>query len=147
MYFVVCSNIYDDVTNLKFADSWKTQTSKYLKKEIQFFPVVKNSLITPESCRDRYFKSGFKVIGYFILLEVGCLVTTVVNFLYKWARQVFLSYCKVKSDGFIFSEYFFNWLFNFIIVMWLYNFSKKDTKIIAIKLLSEDKKRNVLISI
>ena len=83
MYFVVCSNIYDDVTNLKFADSWKTQTSKYLKKEIQFFPVVKNSLITPESCRDRYFKSGFKAIGYFILLEVGCLVTTVVNFLYK----------------------------------------------------------------
>ena len=26
---------------LKFADSWKTQKSKYLENEMQFFPVVK----------------------------------------------------------------------------------------------------------
>ena len=47
MHVVVCSNVYDNTANLKFADSWKTQISKYLEKKIHFFSLVKNSLIAP----------------------------------------------------------------------------------------------------
>ena len=45
MYFLICSNVYDDVINFEVVNSWKTQKSKYLENEIQFFPLVKNSLI------------------------------------------------------------------------------------------------------
>ena len=54
-------------------------------------------------------KSGFQVIIFFILLEVGYFVTIVVSFVYKWARQLFLGHYKLISDWFIFSEYFSNW--------------------------------------
>ena len=33
---------------LEFADSWKTQKSKYLKNKTQFFRLVKNSLVAPQ---------------------------------------------------------------------------------------------------
>ena len=42
MYFLICRNVYDDVTKIsKFSDLWKTKKSKYLYKETQFFPLVK----------------------------------------------------------------------------------------------------------
>ena len=37
------------------------------------------------------------------------------------------------SDWFIFSKYFSDWWFNFIMVAWLYYFSKQGTKMIAIE--------------
>ena len=40
MYFLICSNVYVSQI-LKFADSWKTQKSKYLENITQFFPMVK----------------------------------------------------------------------------------------------------------
>ena len=51
-------------------------------------------------------KSVFQVVPFFILSEVGYLLI-VVNFVYKWARKLF-------------SEYFSDWWFNFIIFTWLY---------------------------
>ena len=43
MYFLICSNVYYDVSNLKFTDSWKTKTSEYLENKTQFFPQLKKS--------------------------------------------------------------------------------------------------------
>ena len=51
-------------------------------------------------------KGDFHVIAFFILLAVGYLVTTVLNFVYKWAQQLFLRHEKIISHWFIFSEYF-----------------------------------------
>ena len=66
-------------------------------------------------------------------MEVGHLVIIVVDFVYKCTRQLFSGYHEVMSDWFIFSEHLSDWWFNFIMVMWLYYFSKQDTKVIAIK--------------
>ena len=37
---------------------------------------------------DFFLKSGFQVIMFFIVLEVGYHVTIVVSFIYKWAQQL-----------------------------------------------------------
>ena len=58
---------------------------------------------------DFLLKSGFQVIAFFILLEVGCLAIIVINFTYKWAQQLFLRHHKIISDWFIFLEYFPDW--------------------------------------
>ena len=65
-------------------------------------------------------------------MEVGHLVIIVVDFVYK-CTQLFSGYHEVMSDWFIFSEHLSDWWFNFIMVTWLYYFSKQDTKVIAIK--------------
>ena len=85
--------------------------------------------------RKAYFllKIGFQVVAFFIVLEVGYLIIIVANFAYKGAQKLFLENHKIMTDWFMFSEYFSNWLCNFIMVMWLYFFSKWDTKIIAFK--------------
>ena len=46
-------------------------------------------------------KSGFQVVAFFILSEVGYLLI-VVNFVYKWARKLFSEYFSECSHGFIF---------------------------------------------
>ena len=46
---------------------------------------------------DFLLKSGFQVIEFFILLGVGYLVIIDVNFVYKWARQLFSSHHKTMS--------------------------------------------------
>ena len=78
---------------------------------------------------------GFQVIAFFIFFKVRYLVAIIVNFNYKWARQLFSGHYKVISDWFIFLEYFSDWWFNFIMATRLYYFSKEDTKTIAIKFL------------
>ena len=55
---------------------------------------------------DFLLESGFQVIAFFILLEVGYLVTIVVNFVYKWAGQLFLEHDKIMSDWVIFRNIF-----------------------------------------
>ena len=47
---------------------------------------------------DFLLKSGFQVVAFFIPLEVWYLVIIVVNFVYKWPRQLFLGYHKIISD-------------------------------------------------
>ena len=48
-------------------------------------------------------KSGFRVLAFFILLDEGYLVTNVVNFVYKWGRQLLSRHYKLQmSDKFIF---------------------------------------------
>ena len=44
MYFLICSNVHDDVTNFKFGDSGKTQKSKYLENKTRLLPLVKKLL-------------------------------------------------------------------------------------------------------
>ena len=39
--FLICSNVYDNVTTLKFADSWKTQN---LEKKTQFFLLIRKNI-------------------------------------------------------------------------------------------------------
>ena len=63
-------------------------------------------------------KSNFQVTAIFIFLEVGYLV---VNFIYKWKRQIFLVHHKIMSDWFIFSKYLSE-CFNFVMVTWFYCF-------------------------
>ena len=70
-----------------------------------------------------FLLKSFQVIAFFIPLEAGYLVITIVNFVYKWARQLFFG-CHKMSDWFLFSEYLSHWWFNFIMVTWLYYFSK-----------------------
>ena len=41
MYLLICSNVHNEVTIMKFADSWKTQKSKYLENETQFINLAK----------------------------------------------------------------------------------------------------------
>ena len=82
---------------------------------------------------DFLLKSGFQVIAFYVSLEVGYLAVIVLNFVYKWARQLFSGHHKIMPNWFIFSEYFSDWWFNFIMFTWLYFFSKYDTKMIAIK--------------
>ena len=55
---------------------------------------------------DFLLKSGFQVIAFLIPWVVGYLVITVVNFVYKWARQLFLGHHKIMSDLFMFSNIF-----------------------------------------
>ena len=43
---------------------------------------------------DFLLKSGFQVIAVFLHLEVRYLVIIVVNFVYKWARQLFSGHHK-----------------------------------------------------
>ena len=73
---------------------------------------------------DFLLKSGFQVIAVFLHLEVRYLVIIVVNFVYKWARQLFSGHHKKMSDSLILLEYFSGWRFNFIMVTWLYYFLK-----------------------
>ena len=82
---------------------------------------------------DFLLKSSFQIMTIFIPLKVGYLVIIVVNFSCKWAQQFFSGCHKIMFDWFIFLEYFQNWWFNFIMVTWLYYFSKKATKMITIK--------------
>ena len=53
-------------------------------------------------------KEGFHFIAFSFLLEVRHLVTIVINFVYKWARQLFWGHYKLMSDWFMFLEYFFD---------------------------------------
>ena len=63
-------------------------------------------------------KSNFQVTAIFNFLGVGYLV---VNFIYKWKRQIFLVHHKIMSDWFIFSKYLSE-CFNFVMVTWFYCF-------------------------
>ena len=47
---------------------------------------------------DFFLKNDFQVMAFSILLEVGYLVIIVVNFVYKWARQLFSGSHKIMSD-------------------------------------------------
>ena len=73
-------------------------------------------------------KSDFHIVAIFILLEVGYLVTIVMNFVYKWARQLFSEHYKTTSAWFMFSEFFSDWWFNFVTVTKLYYFFKVGYK-------------------
>ena len=73
-------------------------------------------------------KSDFHVVAIFILLEVGYLVTIVMYFVYKWARQLFSEHYKITSAWFMFSEFFSDWWFNFVTVTKLYYFFKVGHK-------------------
>ena len=66
---------------------------------------------------DYLLKSCFPVKAFFIPLEVGYLVRIVVNSVYKYAQQL-LSRHKIISDWLVFSEYFPDWWFRFIMLMW-----------------------------
>ena len=55
---------------------------------------------------DFLLKSGLQVIAFFIPLEVGYRIIIVVNFVYKWAHQLFLGHHKIMSDWFTFSNIF-----------------------------------------
>ena len=46
-------------------------------------------------------KSGFQVITFTILLEVGYLIKIVGNFIYKWAQNLVLGHCKIISDWYL----------------------------------------------
>ena len=41
IYFLIYSNVHDDVTNLKFGNSWQRQKSDFNKNNMHFFPLVK----------------------------------------------------------------------------------------------------------
>ena len=71
-------------------------------------------------------KGGFQVIAFFIVLKVGYL-TLIVNFAYKWARQLFVGHHKM-FDSFIVSKYFSDSWFNFIKVTWFTIFQSKIPK-------------------
>ena len=43
-------------------------------------------------------KSGFQVITFSILLEVGYLIKIVGNFIYKWAQNIWM-YVKMRKGG------------------------------------------------
>ena len=58
MYFLICSNVYYDVSDLKFADSWKTKTSKYLENKTQFFPLLKKSYHRAILLQKNFFSKG-----------------------------------------------------------------------------------------
>ena len=118
-------------------NSFMTEVPIYRNQSINL-QSMKELIVSDKSnlLRKAYFllKNGFQVIAFFILLELGYLVTTNVKFVYKWARQLFSGHYKMISDWFIFSKHFSDCWVSCMTVTWLYYFSKWDIRIIAIKL-------------
>ena len=42
MYFLIYSNVHDNVLSFEVCDSWKTQKPKYFENQTQFFNSSKN---------------------------------------------------------------------------------------------------------
>ena len=55
---------------------------------------------------DFLLKSAFQVTEFLILLKVRYLAIIVVNFVHKWARQLFSGHHKIMPDWFIFRNIF-----------------------------------------
>ena len=113
------------------APQWKRYFNSYYLNPQFFFLTAERILkderkiaqLSPQGCRFEklrkvhfLLKSEFLVIGLFVLLEVGYLLTMVVTFVYRWAWHLFSGYYKIMPDWFIFSEYFSIWWFNLIMV-------------------------------
>ena len=101
---------------------WRRHTKFYNESALQNPKMHTCSNLDLKSCQviayddsnllikvDFLLKIGFQVIVFFIPLGVGYLVIIVVNFVYKWAWQLFLGHHKIMSDWFIFLEHFSDW--------------------------------------
>ena len=82
---------------------------------------------------DFLLKSDFQVITFFIPFggRISCCDSH--KYCLQMSPTIISGHHKIMSDSFIFSKYFSDWLFDFIMVMWLYYFPKYDAKMIATK--------------